>query len=224
MRPVTCFAILSLSCLLAAAETPSNPTPGQPGFASRNPRYRIQTSDVLELNFRFTPEYNQTLTVQPDGFVALQGTEDLKLQGLTAPEALAAIRGRYAGILHEPVIALTLKEFEKPWFVVNGFVVRPGKFDLRGDVTLSDAIAIAGGFAPFARQGDVLLMRRHQGETLEVRKLDLKRLLAKQDATEDVRLQAGDSIYVAESKLGRFDRFMNLSRLSFFLTPVPALR
>ena len=41
---------------------------------------------------------------------------------------------------------MTLKDFEKPYFIADGQVDRPGKYDLRGDTTLTQAIAIAGGF------------------------------------------------------------------------------
>src|ERR1700677_3127669 len=38
---------------------------GQTGFAEHDPRYRIQPSDVIEVNYRYTPEFDQTSTVQP---------------------------------------------------------------------------------------------------------------------------------------------------------------
>jgi polysaccharide biosynthesis/export protein len=192
-------------------------------FASRTPRYRIQTSDVLELQFRFTPEFNQTVTVQPDGFVALQAAKEVKLQDLTVEEAVAAVGARYQGILHEPAITIVLKEFQKPYFVVGGEVAHPGKFDLRGAVTLTDAIAMAGGLTQNAKQDQLLLFRRVTPETAEVKKLSLKQVLGKGNLLEDVRLQPGDGLYVAKSTLGKIDRFMSVTRLGVFF-PIPGLR
>jgi hypothetical protein len=48
--------------------------------------------------------------------------------------------------LHNPIINVVLKDFEKPYFIAGGQVAHPGKFDLRDDTTLTEAIAIAGGF------------------------------------------------------------------------------
>ncbi|HEV2688967.1 MAG TPA: hypothetical protein VGV35_10440 [Bryobacteraceae bacterium] len=45
----------------------------KPGLRSRNERYRLQPSDIIAVAFRFTPEFNQTLTVQPDGFAVAGG-------------------------------------------------------------------------------------------------------------------------------------------------------
>ena len=114
------MAVIALSSALVAADTP-----GQ--FSSRNPRYRLQTSDVVEIQFKFTPEFSQTVTLQPDGFVPLQIAGEIKLQDLTLEEARAAIVAKYAGILHQPAITLTLKEFNKPFVIVGGEVTKPGK-------------------------------------------------------------------------------------------------
>lgn len=195
----------------------------QQDFASRAPRYRIQTSDVLELQFRFTPEFNQTVTVQPDGFVSLQAANEVKLLDLTVEDAASVVAAQYKGILHEPAITILLKEFNKPYFVVGGEVTHPGKFDLRGAITLTDAIAMAGGLTPNAKQDQMLLFRRVSPETAEVKKLSLKQVLGKGKLTEDIRLQPGDGIYVGTSKMGKVDRFMAVTRLGVFF-PIPGLR
>lgn len=210
-------AVLGLLAVLAmGAEEKS--TPSQ--FASRTPRYRLQTSDVVDIQFRFTPEFNQTVTVQPDGFVPLQAAGELKLQDLTVEEATQAIAAKYRGILHEPAITLVLKDFNKPYFVVGGEVQRPGKFDLRGELTLSDAVAMAGGFTPNAKLDQVFLLRRVSPEMAEVKKLSLKDVLGKGRLEEDIRLLPGDGVYVSKSVLGKIDRFMSVTRLGVFF-PLP---
>lgn len=200
---------------------------GTPGlaqdFASRTPRYRIQTSDVLELQFRFTPEFNQTVTVQPDGFVALQAAGEVKLLDLSSDEAVKVVAAKYKGILNDPAINIVIKEFNKPYFVVGGEVTHPGKFELRGALTLTDAIAMAGGLTPNAKQDQLLLFRRVSPETAEVKKLNLKQVLGKGNLLEDIRLAPGDGIYVSKSTLGKIDRFMSVARLGVFF-PIPGLR
>src|SRR2546427_3798498 len=88
--------------------------------AQSDERYRLQSNDVLELDFPFVPSFNQTLTVQPDGYVTVHARGPLHVQGLTLAEATDALRAEYASILRDPVIAVRLKEFEKPYFVVAG--------------------------------------------------------------------------------------------------------
>jgi len=204
-----------------AQEQTNNQKAPASGLKQRDPRYRLQPMDVIIISFGFTKEFDQTVTVQPDGFVPLQGAGEVKLAGFTLAEATSAIAQKYKGILHDPVITITLKEFTKPYFVVNGQVMRPGRYELHGDITLTDAIAMAGGFTPGARDTAVLLFRRISSDVAEVKKIDLKKAFEKKDLSEDIRLMASDSIYVSKSKVGKIERFMQVSRLGLYFNPLP---
>src|SRR5215472_9082142 len=81
-----------------------------PVLQHRNNRYQLHSADVLELNFPFTPEFNQTVTVQPDGFITLRGIEDTHVVGLTLPQVSNLLRMAYGRILHNPVINIELKD------------------------------------------------------------------------------------------------------------------
>jgi polysaccharide biosynthesis/export protein len=191
-------------------------------FGSRDESYRIEPSDVIEIFFTFTPEFNQAVTVQPDGFISLRGAGQVKIGGLTIPKATNSVIAAYSATLHAPAITLALKEFSRPTFVIAGYVAKPGKYDLHGDVTLTDAVAIAGGFAMGAKDSSVLLFRRVSRETVEVKKFNVKQMLGKGRLTEDPVLQAGDSIFVSESPIGKVDRFMKIARLGLYF-PLPSI-
>src|SRR5918993_1986272 len=49
-------------------------------------RYRITPTDVIELTFPYVPEFNQVVTVQPDGYVTLKAVGEIRVQGRTVPE------------------------------------------------------------------------------------------------------------------------------------------
>ena len=104
-------------------------------LSERDARYRIQPSDILEVHYRYSPEFDQVVTVQPDGFAAFLLAGDLKIQGLTADQAKAAILEKVSQRLKDPEIVLILKEFEKPYFTVGGEVTTPGRFEMRGPVS-----------------------------------------------------------------------------------------
>ena len=70
---------------------------------------------------------------------------------MTVPEVTEAINKAYAKTLHDPIINVDLKDFQKPFFVVTGQVAKPGQYDLRYDTTVSEAIAISGGLLPTAK-------------------------------------------------------------------------
>lgn len=180
----------------------------QPG--ERNPRYKIQRSDVLVLTFPLTPEFNQKVMVQPDGFISLQGAGSITVLGLTVPEATEAIKNAYGKVLHEPVLQVDLTEFQKPFFIVTGQVTKPGQYDLRSDITVSEAIGIAGGFLPTAKT-QVYLYHRDSGGWVEAKELKMNDFLHGKNVNEDVDMRPGDMIFVPEKTITKIRKYIPYS-------------
>jgi polysaccharide export outer membrane protein len=177
----------------------------------RNERYRLCASDVFFLTFPLTPEFNQTVNIEPDGFAALAGADSVHLEGLTTDEAAAAIRTAYAKVLRDPIVTIELKDFNKPYFIVSGQVNKPGKYDLRGYTSASEAVAEAGGFNDSAKHSQVLLFRRENDQWYAVRSLDLKRILEGREPNEDAEIEPGDMLYVPKSLISKVQKFIPAS-------------
>lgn len=183
---------------------------------TRDQRYRLERDDVFDLDFVLTPEFNQTVTVQPDGYISLRGVGDVKVLGETIPEASATIRTAYANVLDNPPIAIVLKDFEKPYFVAGGWVGKPGKYDLRGETTLSQAIQVAGGLRDGANDSNVILFRSVSNDWVEVKKLNAKDILAGKNTNEDVRLRPGDMFLVPKSTFAKIAPFIPRATLGMY--------
>jgi polysaccharide biosynthesis/export protein len=181
---------------------------GDPVLQQRNPRYRLCASDAITLTFPLTPEFNQTVNIQPDGFASLAGAGDVHLEGLTTQESVLAVQAAYYKILHDPLVTIELKDFNKPYFIVGGQVSKPGKFDLRGYTTATEAVAIAGGFNESAKHSQVLLFRRVNNNWLEVQTLDLKHILQGHDVREDVEIRPGDMLFVPQNLISKIKKFI----------------
>jgi polysaccharide biosynthesis/export protein len=186
----------------------SAPSSGAPQFGTRDPRYRLAPSDSFDLTFPLSPEYNQlAVTVQPDGFVALYGVGEAKVQGETVPELTETIRTAYGKVLHDPIISVVLKDFNKPYFIANGKVGHPGKYDLRADTTLTEAIAIAGGFTDDAKHSQVVLFRRSGDQWVASQVFNVKDMEAKKNLREDPTLHPGDMLYVPQNRISKIKGF-----------------
>lgn len=185
-------------------------------FRDRYPRYKIEAGDVFDIAFELSPEFNQTVTVQPDGFITLRAAGDLHVAGQTVPELTQTIRTSYSKILHEPLISITLKDFQKPYFIADGQVGRPGKYDLRGDTTLTEAIAMAGGFQDSAKHSQVLLFRRISDQWTSAEVFDVKKMHAKRDLREDPLLHPGDMVFVPKNRLSKIKPFLPTSSVGTF--------
>lgn len=184
----------------------------------RRPLYRLNRSDVVTLSFTLAPEFDQTLTVQPDGFVALKDASPIVAQGMTLEEFRAAVRKAYTGYLHDPQVAVALKEFEHPYFVAGGEVGKPGKYEMRADTTVMEAVEIAGGFTHEAKHSQVLLFRRVDGDLVEARVFDLKKMLKQRNLGEAAVLRPGDMVFVPQNAVSKMERFLSRPSLSMYVS------
>ena len=222
MISVTAAMALSIALLSFPVRAQVEGSAGEPSFGSasgpstvshpalhhRDDRYRLCASDVVALTFPLTPEFDQTVNIQPDGFVSLNGAGSVKLLGLTLAQSEEVIKAAYSKILRDPLLTIELKDFNKPYFIVGGQVSKPGKYDLRGATTATQAIEIAGGFNTSAKHSQVLLFRRVNDEWYEVKPLDMKHILTGKDVNEDPEIRPGDMLFVPQNFISKIDRFI----------------
>jgi polysaccharide export outer membrane protein len=186
---------------------------------ARRPLYRLCKSDVLDIGFTFSPEFNQTVAVQPDGYIPLRGADQIYAEGMTVPDLGAVIRLAYTGMLHDPEVSVTLRDFDKPFFIAGGEVGRPGKYELRSDTTVTEAVAMAGGFSSRAKHSQVVLFRRISDEVVESHLLNIKAMLNSRQLQEDMHLRSGDLVFVPQNLISKIRQFMPASNLSLYSTP-----
>jgi len=205
---------------MAAAKPGQADGTGNPKLGGeRRPLYRLTRSDVVTLSFTLSPELDQILTVQPDGFIALKDAGPVFAQGLTLDEFREAVRRAYRGYLHDPQVAVALKDFEHPYFVAGGEVGKPGKYELRGDTTIMEAVEIAGGFTHEAKHSQVLLFRRVNDDLVEAHVFNLKKMLKERSLGEAAELRPGDLVFVPQNSISKIEPFLTKPALSMYVSP-----
>ncbi|MCU1272501.1 MAG: polysaccharide export protein [Acidobacteriaceae bacterium] len=204
----------------SAADGTRGPNNGSPTLTgARHPLYRLRKSDVVEIRFTFSPEFDQTVTVQPDGFVALKAMGDVFAEGSTISELRDSVRSAYATTLRDPEVSVILSDFERPFFLAGGQVGHPGKFELRSPISVAEAIAIAGGFTEQSKHSQVVLFRKVTDGIVEARVLNMKAMLASRNLEEDLELKPGDMVFVPQNRISKIRKFLPVSSLSTFFTP-----
>ena len=158
--------LVGVSLLAAACGGPSGPRlaslgPGEaiPGGVPLTPEHTLSAGDQFEIRFPFSPDQNDQLTVGMDGTVAPKLIGTVTVGGLTAAEATGRLRERYAGKLKSPELSIVMRRYAPEVVYVDGWVGRPGL--IRSDIplTLTRALARAGGVKTGAKTGDILIMR-----------------------------------------------------------------
>jgi polysaccharide export outer membrane protein len=216
-----------LLCLLSLTLSliPAEPTFAQqsPALHARESMYTLHKGDRLEIQYQYTPELNATVAIQPDGWASFPGVGSVQLEDLTLLQATDKVHEKASSSLVDPQITLLLKDFVHPTFTVSGEVARPGQYDLRGEVSCLQAIAISGGFKESSKRSQVILARRVSEDLLETRLLDMRRISTLAGIKEDVWLKAGDLLIVPANRIERVDRYIRWSSAPLAAAEVMAL-
>jgi polysaccharide biosynthesis/export protein len=190
-----------------------------PTFSERDPRYRLEPGDAFDVTFDLSPEFNQHVTVQPDGYITLRGIQDVHVADQTVPELTTTLKTAYSKILADPLLSVILTDFQRPYFIANGQVKSPGKYELRGDLTVTEGIAIAGGFLDSAKHSQVLLFRRVDDQMSQAIIINVKKMLTTKNLHEDLRLHPGDMLFVPKNRLSKIAPYLPTKQIGVYAAP-----
>jgi len=183
--------------------TTAGPTPQ---LGERHPLYKVNIGDQLNIKFEFLPNYSEaTINVQPDGYISLEGgVPPIYVLGDNVVQIEEKIREAYKGLMKDPiVVTVELNSFLPPYFICWGQVSKPGKYEMKGDITVSQAIGIAGGYNQMAKHSRVVLFRKVSDQWVSSQVIDLKHMLYTHNLAEDMHLQPGDMIWVPQNNISK---------------------
>jgi polysaccharide export outer membrane protein len=107
----------------------------------------------------------------------------------------------------DTVVVPVLAEDKKNRVFVFGEVNNPGVIPTRGDLTVMEALAQAGGFKQRAVLGDAKILRGDMRKP-EVIACDINKILHEGDMSQNVKLHNGDMLYVPKNTIGRISDFL----------------
>jgi protein involved in polysaccharide export with SLBB domain len=204
------FAIAALLLAALGGCTPSAPrleAPGVfPGGVPVTAEHVLAPNDELEVRFPFYADLNDRVLVGPDGRVSMQLINTVAVGGLTIMEATKAINDRYAAVIKEPQATITLRTYAPQQVFVDGWVNNPGL--VRSDVplTVSRAVAQAGGTKTGAQTDKILVLRRASDGKLFYYEVALGNYAGA--AAEDPLLKSYDVVYVPQTVFASVQDFL----------------
>jgi len=178
------------------------------GGAADDAGYRIQPGDQLAIDFYLNSEFNDNVSVQPDGRVILRLVGPLQASGLTPGQLATAINQSYSRELKNPSATVHVQNMPSRQVFVQGQVNHPGAFSLQPGMTALQAIASAGGHTDDAAMDDVVLIRRDACGRADGSKLDLASASDTPAKGEDVMLMPHDTLVVPRSRIANIDLFV----------------
>lgn len=182
-------------------------TPSAMVYADATPAYRFYPGDEIEISVFSAPELSRTVTVSPDGRVALPLIGAVRAADLTADELHDALVAAYATQLRAPELTVTPKTYGSRQVFVGGEVARPGIYPMPAQIDALQAVTLAGGFLPSARRGDVLVLSRGGGEA-SVTEVDLSPRAMRAGLPDAQPLERYDVVFVPRSRISQVNLFM----------------
>ncbi len=209
---IAALALLALSAatLSASAQETTPPEPSAApvmNYSDETPVYRFFPGDEVEITVFSAPELSRVATIGPDGRLALPLIGAVRAADLTADELHDALVSAYATQLRMPELAVTPRSYASRQVFVGGEVARPGIYEMPANIDAFQAVALAGGFLPSARRGQVLVLSRASGET-EVNEVDLSTRAMRRGFPNAQPLERYDVVYVPRSPIAQVNLFM----------------
>jgi polysaccharide export outer membrane protein len=172
----------------------------QRSWAQSAPDYKLSPNDLVDFRVFQESELDSVVRISGEGQANFPLIGVVALGGKTTGEAIEILKSRYRnGYLINPQISLTVRSYAKKLFTVLGQVQKPGSYDIIGtsQITLLQAIGMAGGYTKIADASNVTIKRVEDGRE-QVLKFNAKRMLRGDDPTA-LLVKPGDLISVGES-------------------------
>ena len=172
--------------------------------------YRLRPGDSIAVSVWQDSKLDRQLVVGPDGMVSFPLVGQVRAGGLTLQAVEAALREKlqasYKADLDVTVALSSIAETETESpdvFYVTGEVKSPGPHPLIPPTDVLQAIAIAGGFGPFAATRRIEIYRRVDGQQVMFT-FNYRGFESGRDLSGNIVLRAGDVVVVPEKGLFGF--------------------
>ena len=158
--------------------------------------YRLGKGDEITVDIAGRPDLEAKLVVGPDGCVTLPLAGDIKLDGMTRPEAGKAIEAALASYYDNLSVQVTVTKYTSNRVLVLGAVATPGEVTFDGTPTLLEALTRSGLVTGPNKMGAIPERCAIYRGSNQVVWVQLRELVQSGNTLADMRLRRDDVIYV----------------------------
>lgn len=161
-----------------------------------DPSYALGPGDVLAISVWQEPNISGTVPVRPDGKISLPLIGDVAASGVTPEQLQQILTAKLQAYIDHPQVTVVVQQVRSRTFNVLGAVNKPGVFPLDKPITALDAIALAGGFAEFAKKNKAYILRKKPDGSRWIYPFDYPNVIKGHKPWENIELQPNDTVVV----------------------------
>jgi polysaccharide export outer membrane protein len=165
------------------------------GVAASEDAYVIGPGDKLSIDLWKEPDLSKQVTVRLDGKISLPLIADVVAGGLTSAALRTELTQKYGQYVDAPVVSVTVLESLSKKIYLVGKVAKPGEYLLQKNMTVVQAISLAGGLTEWADRSDIRLIRKVKGVEKTFR-VNYKAIVFGEDVSQNIQLEPDDTIFV----------------------------
>lgn len=154
------------SSLPAAATADPPSTPVTPPHVDDN--YVIGPSDVLTVNVWKEQALSGNLLVRPDGMISMSLIGDIQASHLTPLQLADQISARLKKYIQSPNVTVVISQIHSKVVYMLGEVGKKGPIEMTPQMTLLEAVSIAGGPTDFANIKKIYILRNEGGKHVKI--------------------------------------------------------
>jgi polysaccharide export outer membrane protein len=179
--------------LLAGSSAAAGPTRAQPTEGWTGP-FTVDAGDVLSVFVWKHPQLSAQVVVRPDGKLSYPLVGEMDGAGLTVKQIEGAITRELKKQVREPEVTVMLQTVNSFRIYVLGEVAKSGIFQLSGPVTVVQAIAMAGGFTPFASRSKIIIVNPLRSN--QRLKFNYMSFVDGMEVNQNIVLRPGDTVLI----------------------------
>jgi polysaccharide export outer membrane protein len=179
-----CIGLLALfGCLAVSAQTESD-------------EYRLHAGDTIDISVWGEEQLRRDTIIRPDGRISFPLAGDVVAAGRTVSQVQKEIESRLRAYVAEPVVTITVSSLNGNRVFVIGQVNKPGVLIMNPQLTVLQTLSLAGGFTPFAKADDIVIMRGPAGSGQTVLRFRYGDVSRGRSLEQNVVLESGDVVIV----------------------------
>ncbi|MBN1998451.1 polysaccharide export protein [candidate division KSB1 bacterium] len=171
--------------------------------------YRLGFGDVIEIKFLYNTDFNETVSVAPDGKIAARGVGYFNAAGKTVQQLDDTLTAAYNKILNEPNITIFVRQYGGQHCYVAGHVKQPGMYPVEKGMSVYRAVTAAGGPLNGAKLKSTILIRGDENKNIYAVRLDIRPRNLKKLLQNDRPVRAYDIVYVPRTVIADVDKFVD---------------
>ena len=162
---------------------------------SENPSYLIGPTDVLRVHVWKEAELTIDVTVMPDGKITFPLIGEIQAAGRNVTELKKTITEKLQNFVTAPEVTVIVQQSLSRHFYTLGNLNRPGPYPLLPGMTVLQAISTAGGFAQWADEKNILIVRKEGAKEVQLR-FNYKVYVSGKNLEQNILLKPNDTIVV----------------------------